>query len=102
MEKFDQLEILSLGGNEIEEPSYLTKLTEIKFLGLRSNKISEFYQIKELGNLTNIDISLNPLRKLPNVNLLRNLKTLRLQHKAEPTEEQLAQSYGHSIPSRPL
>lgn len=87
IEKLKNLKYLNLNSdpndsnpNQIEDLSYLTKLTQLKVLHLNNNNISDFDIIKKMTKLTSLDLSGNQISDLTDLAGLTKLTNLDLSN----------------------
>ncbi|MHA2407541.1 MAG: COR domain-containing protein [Candidatus Ranarchaeia archaeon] len=76
--KFQRLKKLALRANQISDISRLKELTELTHLDLSRNKISDISSLKELTELTYLDLSRNKISDISSLKELTELKHLDL------------------------
>ena len=80
LEKLTQLKYLHLDKNKLTNVKGLEKLTQLKTLNLRSNRLTEVpKELEKLTQLTSLELGVNQLTSLKGLENLTQLKTLSLK-----------------------
>jgi len=79
LSKFQGLEHLGLGVNQISDISSLKELKGLTYLDLSGNQVSDISSLKELKGLTYLNLFNNQISDISSLKELKNLKKLYLQ-----------------------
>jgi len=80
-----KLSALSLGGNNLEDISFLKDQISLQILHLQNNKIHDLQPLKELAQLNDLMLQSNQIKNLSGLENLRKVKSIALQE--NPLEE---------------